>query len=129
MATTPTPKKLTKKDKFAMLKAIPAVAENALLVEFIDNEIALLERKSTTKDGEKKQTAQQQENEAIKGEILNYMEMGSHYTISNLMTNVPNLPADMSHHRMVSLTSQLVKAEALVRSKGKGGVTLFSLSE
>ena len=50
--TTP---RITKAQKFAMLKAIPAVAENAMLVEFIDHEIDLLSKKNA---GEKKLTPQ-----------------------------------------------------------------------
>ena len=38
-------KKLTKKEKFEMLKAL--VADNAMLVEFIDHEIELLEKKKS----------------------------------------------------------------------------------
>ena len=49
-------KKITKREKFAMLKAIPAVAENAMLVEFIDHEMELLAKKNSA---DKKPTAQQ----------------------------------------------------------------------
>ena len=41
--------KLTKKEKFAMLKAIPAVAENPMLVEFIDHEVELLNKRTLLK--------------------------------------------------------------------------------
>ena len=121
-------KKITKREKYEQLKAIPAVAENEMLVEFIDHEIELLDRKNVTKDGEKKPTAKQTENEAIKGEILNYMEMGTKYTVSALLEGVSNQPADMSHHRMVALLKQLVDGEALTKTKEKG-VTYFALSD
>ena len=35
-------KKMTKADKYNMLKAIPSVAENPILVEFLDHELELL---------------------------------------------------------------------------------------
>jgi hypothetical protein len=121
-------KKITKREKYEQLKAIPAVAENEMLVEFIDHEIELLDRKNVTKDGEKKPTAKQTENETVKGEILNYMEMGTKYTVSALLEGVPNQPEDMSHHRMVALLKQLVDAEALTKTKEKG-ITYFALSD
>jgi DNA-binding transcriptional regulator GbsR (MarR family) len=121
-------KKITKREKYEMLKALPAVAENEMLVEFIDHELELLDRKNAPKDGEVKLTAKQTENEAVKSEILNYMEMGTKYTVSSLLEGVPNQPEDMSHHRMVALLKQLVDAEAVTKTKEKG-VTYFALSD
>lgn len=77
--------KLTKKEKFAMLKAIPAVAENPTLVEFIDHEIELLSKKNS---GEKKPTATQVANESIKANILAEMKVGKLYTCSDIVKNV-----------------------------------------
>lgn len=120
-------KKITKREKYEMLKALPAVAENEMLVEFIDHELELLDRKNVG-NGEKKLTAKQTENEAYKGEILNYMEMGSKYTITELSENVPNIPEDMTHNRIVALLKQLCDAGAIIRSKDKG-ITKFTLSD
>lgn len=121
-------KKITKREKYEMLKALPSVAENEMLVEFIDHELELLDRKNTAKDGEVKLTTKQTENEAYKGEILNYMEVGSKYTITDLLGNVPNAPADMTHNRIVALLKQLCDSGAVVRSKEKG-ITKFALSD
>ena len=121
-------KKITKREKYEMLKALPAVAENEMLVEFIDHELELLDRKNVAKNGEVKLTTKQTENEAYKGEILNYMEVGSKYTITDLLDNVPNAPADMTHNRIVALLKQLCDGGAVVRSKEKG-ITKFALSE
>lgn len=121
-------KKITKREKYEQLKAIPAVAENEMLVEFIDHELELLDRKNGKGDGEKKPTARQNENEAYQGEILDYMEMGSKYTITDLLNGVPNAPEDMTHNRIVALMAQLCNAGAVVRSKEKG-ITKFALSE
>ena len=120
-------KKITKREKYEMLKALPAVAENEMLVEFIDHELELLDRKNVV-NGEKKPTARQSENEAYQGEIINYMEMGSKYTITELLNGVPNAPEDMTHNRIVALLKQLCDAGAIVRSKEKG-VTKFALSD
>lgn len=96
--------KLTKKDKFALLKKIPAVAENSVLVEFIDHEIELLEKKNSA---EKKPTAQQTANEAIKTAIVNGMEKGRKYTITDLIKSIPEC-ADLTNQRVSSLVRQLV---------------------
>ena len=120
-------KKITKREKYEMLKALPAVAENEMLGEFIDHELELLDRKNVV-NGEKKPTARQSENEAYQGEIINYMEMGSKYTITELLNGVPNAPEDMTHNRIVALLKQLCDAGAIVRSKEKG-VTKFALSD
>lgn len=121
-------KKITKREKYEMLKALPAVAENEMLVEFIDHELELLDRKNVAKNGEVKLTTKQVENEAYKGEIVNYMEVGSKYTITELMENVPNAPADMTHNRIVALLKQLCDDGVVVRSKEKG-ITKFALAE
>lgn len=96
--------KLTKKEKFALLKGIPAVAENSVLVEFIDHEIELLEKKNSA---EKKPTAQQTANEAIKTAIVNGMEKGRKYTITDLIKSIPEC-ADLTNQRVSSLVRQLV---------------------
>ena len=121
-------KKITKREKYEMLKALPAVAENEMLVEFIDHELELLDRKNVAKNGEVKLTTKQTENEAHKSEIVNYMEVGSKYTITDLLGNVPNAPADMTHNRIVALLKQLCDDGVVVRSKEKG-ITKFALSE
>jgi ribonuclease HII len=97
-------KKLTKKEKFEMLKKIQAVKDNATLVEFIDHEIELLEKKNSS---EKKPTANQVANEGIKQAILNGMEVGKKYTITDIIKSVPEC-ADLTNQRVSSLVRQLV---------------------
>ena len=119
--------KTTKREKYELLKNIPAVAENAMLVEFIDHEIELLNRKNSP-NGEKKLTSKQTENEAYKDEILNYMEVGTKYTVSNLLNGVPETPDGMTYNRIVALLKQLCDAGAIIRYKEKGN-TLFALPD
>jgi hypothetical protein len=101
-----------------MLKAIPAVAENAMLVEFIDHEIDLLSKKNA---GEKKLTPQQVANEAIKQAVLDTMSANPArlFTITELTKEVPNLPADMSVNRMSALVRQLKDEGKVVRIEDK----------
>ena len=107
--------KLTKKEKFAMLKAIPAVAENPSLVEFIDHEVELLNKKNTS---EKKPTAKQIANTAVQNEILDFMEVGHLYTVSELMKSVPALDG-CSNQYASSQVRALVNAGAVVRTEDK----------
>ena len=112
--TTP---RITKAQKFAMLKAIPAVAENAMLVEFIDHEIDLLSKKNA---GEKKLTPQQVANEAFKQAILDAMVADPNrlFTITEIVKGVPAC-ADLTNQRVAALVRQLIEAKAVVRIEDK----------
>ena len=101
--------KLTKKEKFAMLKAIPAVAENPMLVEFIDHEVELLTKKNTS---EKKPTANQIANEAIKAEILCAMEFDKLYTCTDIIKEV-EVCNGLNVQKISPLMNQLVEAGKL----------------
>ena len=96
--------KLTKAQKFAMLKEIPAVKENETLVEFIDHELELLAKKNSA---DKKPTAQQTANDGIKAEILEGMAEGKLYTITDLIKEIPAC-ADLTNQRVSALVRQLM---------------------
>jgi len=107
--------KMTKAQKFAMLKAIPAVAENKMLTEFIDHELELLAKKNSA---DKKPTAQQEANAGIKTAIVEAMEPDTKYTITDLIKSVPEC-ADLTNQRVSALVRQLVDAGVLVRTEEK----------
>lgn len=109
-------KKLTKKEKFEMLKAIPAVQENEMLVEFIEHEMELLARKGA--GGEKKMTATQVVNEGIKTGILESMEPGQLYSITGMIKDFPDC-AGLTNQRVNALVRQLLKAEKVDRIEVK----------
>jgi hypothetical protein len=98
-------KKITKKEKFEMLKAIPAVQENGMLIEFINHEIELLAKKSA--GGEKKMTATQKANEGVKNTILESMEPGKLYSISDMIKQF-DCCVDMSNQRVNALVRQMM---------------------
>lgn len=106
--TTTTTKsvKLTKADKFAMLRKIPEVAENPVLVEFIDHEVELLARKNSA---DKKPTAQQTANKGIQEAILTFMAENPNqlFSITELIKNVPEC-AELTNQRVSALVRQLV---------------------
>lgn len=117
--------KLTKAQKFTMLKEIPAVQENPTLMEFIDHELELLAKKNS---GDKKPTAAQIANDGIKMTILAVLEAsGKPMTITDLQKSNAEL-GDLSNQRVTSLISQLVKSEQVLRVVEKGKA-YFAIAE
>ena len=97
-------KKLTKKDRFNQLLAIPAVQADTEMVAFIEHEIELLSNKN--KADNKKPTAKQLENEALKIELLNYMEVNTLYSISDFQKQVEAC-ADLSNQKIAAILRQM----------------------
>lgn len=112
---TMTMKKITKREKFEMLKAIPEVAGNEMLVEFIDHELELLAKKNAS---EKKPTAQQTANEGIKEAILEAMEPNRLYTVTEIQKEVAEC-AELSNQRVSALMRQLKDDGKVVRTEEK----------
>ena len=92
-----TQKKMTKAQMFAQIKANYNLTyeENA----FIDHELELLAKKNSA---EKKPTAQQTANKAICDAIVNGMEDGKRYTITDLIKTIPEC-ADLTNQRVSAL--------------------------
>ena len=97
--------KMTKREKFEMLKTIPAVAENEMLMEFIDHELEILARKNSP--GTKKLTANQLVNEGVKETIIQTMEPGKLYSITDMIKTIPCCN-DMSNQRVNALVRQMI---------------------
>ena len=127
MTNTTKTTKLTKAQKFAMLRAIPAVAENPVLVEFIDHEVELLSKKNSA---ERKPTAQQTANAGIQSAILSAMsaEPNRLFTITELIKSVPEC-ADLTNQRVSALVRQLVDAGKVERTEEKRKAFFRFLSE
>ena len=95
-------KKTTKKEMFTKMLAIAEVQENAEMVEFINHEIELLERKN----GTKKSTPQQAENEKIKEKILEVLT--EPMTATQVMNAVqPFFETVFTNQRISALLRQL----------------------
>ena len=108
-------KKMTKRDYFNTLLNMTDVKSNPKLVEFIEHELELLDRKNST---DKKPTAQQTANEGIKTAILDNMAEGAKYTITDLIKSVPEC-ADLTNQRVSALMRQLIEAKLVVRTEDK----------
>ena len=108
-------KKMTKKDYFNALLNIKEVGTNEKLVAFIEHELELLERKSNSaKEGDKKPTAKQAENEKIKEVIISYMEENTLYSISDLQKNIAEC-AELSNQKMSALFRLLIEDKIVER--------------
>ena len=110
-------RKPTKRDRFNALLAIPAVAEYAELVEFINHEIELLDKKNTA---ERKPTAKQVENAGFKADILAWMEPDTKYLSADVAKGVPSIiAAGISPNRVTAMLTQLVNDGAVIRTEDK----------
>jgi hypothetical protein len=106
-----TNKKLTKRDYFNALythfqetgRDCGTISADSMM-DFIEHELELLSKKNSA---EKKPTAQQTANEGIKQAILDGMEDGRLYTITDIQKNIPAC-ADLSNQRVSALVRQMV---------------------
>ena len=106
-------KKMTKREMFEMIKANHNLSADE--IAFIDHELELLAKKNSA---EKKPTAVQVANEGIKADILDGMEIGKKYTITDLMKTIPAC-AELSNQRVSALVRQLVTDGAVERTEEK----------
>jgi predicted transcriptional regulator len=84
-------------------------------MKFVDHEVELLEKKNSA---DKKPTAQQLANASTKDSILEVMEDGKSYTITDLIKVVPAC-ADMTNQRVSALVRQLVADGSVIRIEDK----------
>ena len=110
-----TTKKMTKRDYFNVLLKIEDVKKNDDLVNFINHEIELLEKKNAA---DKKPTAQQKENDGIKDAVLNGMADNRMYTITELIKEIPEC-ADLTNQRVSALVRQLIAEDKVERFEEK----------
>ena len=102
-------KKLTKKEKYGMV--LDYIKDNEMLVEFINNEINLLEKKASSSS----KTKTQIENEAIKEKIVATLtEIAIPMTITDMQSNSTEL-AVYSNQKISALLTQLVNEKRVSR--------------
>ena len=110
--------KMTKKDKFAIVKGIVEKSnckEKAELLEFIDKEIAMLNKRS----GKSGETTKQKENEVLKVQILDaFKGLDKMVTISEFQTLCPQfMPPKYSNQKLSAMFRQLHDAEPMALDK------------
>lgn len=105
--------KITKREMFAMVREIveknAPVESREMLINFVDHEVELLTKKNS---GEKKPTANQVANEAIKAEILSAMEINKLYTCTDIIKNV-DVCSGFNVQKVSPLMNQMVDAGLL----------------
>ena len=102
-------KRLTKKEYFGIIRGI--VEDRQDLVEFIDHELELLNKKSSSKG----QTKTQKENEEIKVKIINALtEIARPVTITELQENNEEM-AIYSNQKLSALLKQLVDTQQVAK--------------
>ena len=99
-----TNKKITKRERFESLLAIPAVQADQGLVDFINHELELLAKKNSA---EKKQTPVQIANDGIKDAIYEGMDENRLYSVTELIKEIPAC-ADLTNQRVSALLRQMM---------------------
>ena len=108
-------KKMTKKEMFKAIMDNYNLTANE--VEFLEHEIELLDKKNSNR----KPTKAQSENENIKSNILDFMEQGKSYTITEIQKGV-----GLESNQKTSALVRLLKVDGLVtrvENKGKAYFT------
>lgn len=119
--------KMTKATAWGIVKGIVEASnhpQTAELVAKIDNELTLLAKKNSA---EKKPTAQQVANDSVKQAIIDGMEHGVPYTITDIIKSVPAC-AELTNQRVSALMRQLKDAGVVVRTEDKRKA-YFTLAE
>ena len=106
-------KKMTKADYFKQIMASYPLTEDEKA--FVEHELELLAKKNSA---EKKPTAVQVANEGIKNAILEAMEVGKKYTITDLIKEVEAC-AELSNQRVSALVRQMVNDHVVERTEEK----------
>ena len=106
-------KKMTKADYFKQIMANYPLTEDEK--SFVEHELELLAKKNSA---EKKPTGVQVANEGIKGAILNGMESGKLYTITDLIKSIPEC-ADLTNQRVSALVRGMKDSGLIERVEEK----------
>ena len=103
--------KLTKKAKFELLLNIEEVKAIDTLVDFINHEIDLLNKKNASGQGNRKPTKTQVENNVLIENIKDYLtEVQEGKTINDIIVGA-NLPQETSNQKCSALLKKLVDSE------------------
>ena len=101
-------KRVTKRERFNVLREMAVAANKPELVDFIDHELALLEKKNAA---DRKPTAKAVENGSLREAIVSVMERGKLYSLSELAAAVPALNGS-TPQRMSGLVKPLTEGDA-----------------
>ena len=114
--------KITKKEVINAMLADVAINGNATYVAYLENELALIEKKATNK----KSTKTQEENKGIKSVILDTLASIGSGTITDIQNANSDL-AELSNQKVSALVRQLVETGEVVKTTDKKK-SIFSLA-
>ena len=121
-------KKLTNVLALEMVLGMAEVQANTELVANLATMKAQFEKKNSNKSGEKTPTKTQQENEVLKGYIMEVLTLNkAPMTIAQIQAEDVELK-DLTNQKMSALLKQLVDTDQVVKTKDKKA-TLFGLAE
>lgn len=110
-------------EKMTNVKALAYVLENCELTAEVAEKIAKIkasyEKKSAT-TGERKPTATQVANEAIKNSLYEAMEDGKAYRVGEMLKAFTHIDGLTSASKVTSMMTQMVADGRVVRSEVKG---------
>ena len=109
-------KKVTKRDNFNALLEIEEVKANQVLVDFINHELELLDKKSASRVTAT--TANQKANEEIKKVIVSELVRLGKHTISELQKESEEL-AQYSNQKLSALIKQLIDNGEVTKTTDK----------
>ncbi len=115
MTNTNTTVKVTKKDYFAMVKAIvenTEVENKADIINFIDHEVELLNKKSAKASTSKKQTENLEIMDTIKAELA---KMENPVTVSEFMNQSEEM-SKYTNQKLSALLKKLVDANEVIKT-------------
>jgi hypothetical protein len=106
-------------EKMTNVKAIDYVLETATLPTEVKEKLEKMKEQFVKKNSaERKPTATQTENAGLKVAILEAMEPGVKYTITDLMKTVPEL-GELSNQRVSAIVRQLKDENLVIREEIK----------
>lgn len=114
--------KITKKEVINAMLADVAINGNATYVAYLENELALIEKKAANK----KSTKIQEENKGIKSVILDTLASIGSGTITDIQNANSDL-AELSNQKVSALVRQLVETGEVVKTTDKKK-SIFSLA-
>ena len=115
--------KITKREVIGMMMNEEVVKANPTYVAYLENELALLDKKASNK----KATKTQEENEGIKATILEVLATIGSGTVTDIQNGNAEL-STLSNQKVSALVRQLVESGDVVKTVDKKK-SIFSLAE
>lgn len=112
-------KKVTKRDRYAEIRAILEANGKEELVQFVDHELDLLTKKNSS---DRKPTATQKANEELKVLVLSLMEDNRLYTISEMLKvfDLPEIDGNpVSNQKLSALMNRMVDENKVTKTIDK----------